>query len=296
MSADLPGAIAQQDSERATAAVAGAVAIWATARDAAVASGATIDEAVAEAARRSMWKASQLAVTEVSDTWAGERERFFSAGRWRGLWKIWDAVLDRSTCSVCSGMHGTAVPVGESFPPGEPGQVHPGCRCSAIVVGEHQVDEAIARTGAPIEGAIVVNDAPAPRAPTTEASARAPRPVARPVQRPDREAPTVARPAATAESQTPARLTRPRRIDVAPLPLSPAARPLALQPRGPGGQWTPGRRVEARTFPTARPPSREEVRARQRANRIATEENKRAAAARARVSRRSNEALSGLRN
>ncbi len=45
------------------------------------------------------------------------------------LFKEWNADLDRRTCPICEGAHGTIRPVGVSFPEGEPGAVHPRCRC-----------------------------------------------------------------------------------------------------------------------------------------------------------------------
>jgi hypothetical protein len=43
--------------------------------------------------------------------------------------KEWSAELDRRTCPVCEGADGTIRPLGMSFPAGEPGAVHPRCRC-----------------------------------------------------------------------------------------------------------------------------------------------------------------------
>jgi hypothetical protein len=44
--------------------------------------------------------------------------------------RIWDASLDKRTCPTCSAANGTIVGANESFPLGEPGSVHAGCRCS----------------------------------------------------------------------------------------------------------------------------------------------------------------------
>jgi hypothetical protein len=42
----------------------------------------------------------------------------------------WDATLDERVCPVCARAHGTTVQVSEDFPEGEPGAVHPSCRCT----------------------------------------------------------------------------------------------------------------------------------------------------------------------
>ncbi len=48
------------------------------------------------------------------------------------LFKRWDAKLE--ACPVCAAADGTLVPVGQNFVQGEPGTVHPRCRCSWSLV------------------------------------------------------------------------------------------------------------------------------------------------------------------
>jgi hypothetical protein len=48
--------------------------------------------------------------------------------------KWWNAVLDKRTCRTCSVGHGKIVLLGQPFPEGRPGGVHPNCRCVADVV------------------------------------------------------------------------------------------------------------------------------------------------------------------
>lgn len=50
------------------------------------------------------------------------------------LVKLWDAVLDRHTCGVCSDADGTIVGLHDEFPQGSPGAVHGRCRCIEIIV------------------------------------------------------------------------------------------------------------------------------------------------------------------
>lgn len=68
----------------------------------------------------------RIAVTESSQA--------FSAGRQivtaTQLMKIWNAELDKRTCFVCSNSEGTIVGLTENFSSGEPGAVHPFCRCT----------------------------------------------------------------------------------------------------------------------------------------------------------------------
>jgi hypothetical protein len=46
----------------------------------------------------------------------------------------WSAVLDRRTCRRCSELDGRWVRVDESFPEGEPSQIHGRCRCMSQIV------------------------------------------------------------------------------------------------------------------------------------------------------------------
>lgn len=51
------------------------------------------------------------------------------------LGKRWESALEANTCKVCEGMHGTIVPVDESFPGGLiPGHVHHRCQCIPVLV------------------------------------------------------------------------------------------------------------------------------------------------------------------
>ncbi len=83
---------------------------------------------------------ARVASTETSDAWQGERAALAAQTGGRGLWKVWDATLDKRTCPVCEHAHGTAVPVGESFPLGEPGRVHTSCRCDEIILPADLID------------------------------------------------------------------------------------------------------------------------------------------------------------
>lgn len=59
------------------------------------------------------------------------------------LLKAWDAVLDRRTCPVCSSADGAIVGFRENFPSGEPGSVHPLCRCTETILRADEVSDEI---------------------------------------------------------------------------------------------------------------------------------------------------------
>jgi len=76
----------------------------------------------------------RIGVTENSDAY--NRTRTTAA---RGIvsdvvGRVWDAELDRRVCPRCSAADGTIVGLRESFPLGEPGSVHPFCRCTWALV------------------------------------------------------------------------------------------------------------------------------------------------------------------
>lgn len=55
------------------------------------------------------------------------------------LIKIWDSTLDSNTCPVCAGADGDMVYIHERFTNGEPGAVHPNCRCTYHIQTEAEV-------------------------------------------------------------------------------------------------------------------------------------------------------------
>lgn len=56
------------------------------------------------------------------------------------LVKVWDSALEKNTCDVCERAHGTWVYLDQDFPLGEPGDVHPRCRCTEQVIPVDWVD------------------------------------------------------------------------------------------------------------------------------------------------------------
>lgn len=241
-----PGAA--EEIARASAAARGAAETWAGHAADAAAEGATASEATAAARERSLWKVRQISVTETAESYSLEVDRI--AGEvnrvHRVLWKIWDAVLDRRTCPVCGGAHGTAVPADQRFPQGEPGAVHPFCRCQTVLVTREQVDREVA--GGVRPGPVLVS-IPGGKG----KSGSAPQPERTAASRPAFVVVPGSRPTEPVPSSERRPLTRPRRIDVVPLPGTPAG----------------DRRLKPATFSPGRPPTKEEVAARKRGRREA---------------------------
>lgn len=52
------------------------------------------------------------------------------------LYRVWDSTFDQNTCQVCSSADGDTVLINEKFPRGEPGEVHPNCRCTYFILTE----------------------------------------------------------------------------------------------------------------------------------------------------------------
>lgn len=95
------------------------------------ADGETVQKAARVANAETEGSLRRIGVTESSEA--------FSTGRTAAarrieadsaLLRVWDAVLDKATCPVCSRADGTIVGLKEPFPYGEPGTVHAFCRCS----------------------------------------------------------------------------------------------------------------------------------------------------------------------
>lgn len=52
------------------------------------------------------------------------------------LYRVWDSTFDQNTCQICSSADGDKVLINENFPRGEPGEVHPNCRCTYSILTE----------------------------------------------------------------------------------------------------------------------------------------------------------------
>lgn len=102
------------------------------------------DNIARAAAQANAWRVELAATTEVAEAFNVARERALAETLWQHpslayeLFKVWDATLDKRTCEVCGGAHGTIVRIGEPFPDGVPGQVHPRCRCQEHLLTRYE--------------------------------------------------------------------------------------------------------------------------------------------------------------
>lgn len=71
-----------------------------------------------------------IGATENAQAYNEERVAVAREATDEEIWRVWDATLDARTCSICRAADGMIVALHESFPLGEPGDVHPNCRCS----------------------------------------------------------------------------------------------------------------------------------------------------------------------
>jgi SPP1 gp7 family putative phage head morphogenesis protein len=100
------------------------------------ANGKTVARAAQAANVETASALKRTAVTESAE--ALNRGRTEAAWEVKGpaltLLKVWDSQLDKRTCPTCSRADGTIVGIKENFPHGEPGAVHPWCRCTWTVL------------------------------------------------------------------------------------------------------------------------------------------------------------------
>lgn len=91
------------------------------------------------------WHLKTIATTETSRSFSDERRKAFTSGVYTQagregaahIGKKWDASLDARTCDDCSAMHGQVVRLDQSFSRGEPGSMHPNCRCVEVYIYLH---------------------------------------------------------------------------------------------------------------------------------------------------------------
>ncbi len=88
---------------------------------------AVTESSQAFSAARSSAGALALPEAELVKEYGGGKPSVVTATQ---LMKIWNAELDKRTCFVCENSEGTIVGLAENFSSGEPGAVHPFCRCT----------------------------------------------------------------------------------------------------------------------------------------------------------------------
>lgn len=98
------------------------------------AEGETVAKAARSASAHTLGSAQRIGITESSEAFNSGRSKATDAVPQQtyrnSLLKVWDATLDKNGCPVCSAADGTIVGIKEQFPAGEPGSVHPYCRCN----------------------------------------------------------------------------------------------------------------------------------------------------------------------
>ena len=88
------------------------------------------------------YRLDAIATTEVAtafqDEFAEQTDRMPQRTRDRSwvpfVVKLWDSSLDKRRCRVCASGSLEVRPLGVSFSNGEPGRVHPRCRCVSVIV------------------------------------------------------------------------------------------------------------------------------------------------------------------
>jgi hypothetical protein len=113
----------------------------------------------AEAKAATQGSLARIATTETSESFNTGRAKYLDKQPALGLLRVWDATLDKRGCPICAGADGTIVGANEPFPWGEPGAVHPMCRCcwtllrSTETGGETLIEPRAATTQVQVPGA-----------------------------------------------------------------------------------------------------------------------------------------------
>ncbi len=100
----------------------------------AIATDSPVRESVRTANQATLNRLELIAVTESSIAFNAGRNS--ATARYRGdydLVRVWDATLDKRLCSTCESSDGEIAPISQKFSLGEPGVVHPSCRCTYYI-------------------------------------------------------------------------------------------------------------------------------------------------------------------
>jgi hypothetical protein len=100
--------------------------------------GNSIGEAARAADTATNARLKTIGVTESSKSYNAGRESLTKQVREPKLYRVYDAVLDKRTCAVCESNDGDIVGLRERFRHGEPGTIHPNCRCTWSLLSEHE--------------------------------------------------------------------------------------------------------------------------------------------------------------
>lgn len=99
------------------------------------AEGNTVRQAAETANASTRGSLKRIGATESSEAFnSGRASAVRRIRTTRRVMRVFDATLDKRTCDLCAGLDGTIVGAREAFPAGEPGSLHPFCRCSASLL------------------------------------------------------------------------------------------------------------------------------------------------------------------
>lgn len=98
------------------------------------AEGETTRKAVTTANTETLGSLKRIAVTESSEAYNTGKATAAKSVPKTGMLRVWDANLDKRSCMVCQRADGYIVGLKEPFPWGEPGTVHPYCRCTFTIL------------------------------------------------------------------------------------------------------------------------------------------------------------------
>ena len=106
------------------------------------ATGKSVSEAARAASTDTNAALHRIGVTESSKGYGTGRKSLAERVATTGpkLYRVYDAVLDKRVCPSCEGSDGDIVGLKERFRYGEPGTIHPNCRCTWSLLTESEID------------------------------------------------------------------------------------------------------------------------------------------------------------
>lgn len=97
-----------------------------------------VTKAVDVANAATLPRLTTVGVSESSEAFNRGRAKYLRLSTDVRLLKVWNSTLDKRTCPRCSDADGTIVFARDRFPLGEPGAIHPRCRCYWDLIGESE--------------------------------------------------------------------------------------------------------------------------------------------------------------
>ena len=102
--------------------------------------GNSFRESVRNANQGTLYRLQLIAGTESNKAYTEGRNAAAKSARAPGLnlVKVWDSTMDRNSCHTCYSNNGKICGLAEKFSFGEPGFIHPLCRCTYTIVSEEE--------------------------------------------------------------------------------------------------------------------------------------------------------------